>query len=235
MQRLLITEDNKEQCTILKNTIQNAFPNWKIETANCYSDGEKLIMKSIQTKNYFTLFLISVQLFKKQEDCSGFVLAEYIRQDSAYFTTPMLFLANTSDDSLYALSKYHCYDFILKPYSPKEILEQIRQMLLTGVLKKEYLKIKDTNRITYLVSFRDILYFTSNAPHILTIVTKETSFHTREYTIDGLLQKLGFPFIRCHRKYVINKEHLYQVDKCLKLLKIATYDIPIGQTYISQF
>ena len=235
MQRILITEDNVEQCTMLRNTIQNAFPDWKIETANCYSDGEQLITKSIQTKDYFTLFLIDIQLSEGQKNCSGFLLAEYIRENPAYFTTPMLFLANTSDDSLYALSKYHCYNFILKPYSTEQILEQIHQMLLTGVLKREYLEIKDINRVTYLVSFHDILYFTSNAPHILTIVTKENSFHTREYTIDGLLQKLGFPFVRCHRKYVINKEHLHQVDKCLKCLEVDNHDIPIGYTYLNQF
>ncbi|MCI8410831.1 MAG: LytTR family transcriptional regulator [Lachnospiraceae bacterium] len=106
-------------------------------------------------------------------------------------------------------------------------------MLFTKVLKKDYLEIRDTNRVVYSVAYNDILYFTSNAPHILTIVTKDNSFDTREYTLEGLLQKLGVPFICCHKKFVINKEHLFYVDKYLKQLEVGEYDIPIGQTYLS--
>ena len=235
MQQILIVNNDIEQCIILKDTIHSAFPNWKIETAHCYSDGKLLVTESIQTNNCFTLFLLDKQLSRTQEDHSGYILAEYIRKNSEYFTTPMLFFANTSDDSLYALSKYHCYDFILKPYSPEQILEEIRQMFLTEVLKTNYLEITDTNRVVHLVSHDDILYFTSDAPHILTIITKKISIHTREYTINGLLQKLGFPFVRCHRKFVINKIHLHYVDKCLKHLEVDEYNIPIGQTYLNLF
>ncbi|MBD5089450.1 MAG: DNA-binding response regulator [Clostridiales bacterium] len=235
MQQILIVNNDIEQCTILKDTINSAFPNWKIETAHCYSDGKLLVKESVQTNNCFTLFLLDKQLSNTQEDHSGFVLAEYIRKNPEYFTTPMLFFANTSDASLYALSKYHCYDFILKPYSPKQILEEIHQMLLIGVLKTEHLEIRDTTRVVYLVPHKDILYFTSDVPHILTIVTKNNSIHTREYTINGLLQKLEFPFVRCHRKFVINKMHLHYVDKCLKHLEVDEYNIPIGQTYLNLF
>lgn len=234
MQKILIANSNIKQCTILRNAIYSAFPNWEIETAYCYSDGKLLVKESIQTKKLFTLFLLDKQLSETQEDYSGYILAKYIRKNPKYFTTPMLFFADTLEDSIYALSQYHCYDFILKPYTPKQIVEEIHQMLFTKVLKRDYLEIRDTNRVIYSVAYNDILYFTSNAPHILTIVTKDNSFNTREYSLEGLLQKLGFPFIRCHKKFVINKEHLFYVDKYLKQLEVGEYDIPIGQTYLSQ-
>lgn len=172
---------------------------------------------------------------KVQKDYHDSELADYIRKNPAYFTTPMLFFATTSKDCLYTLSKYHCYNYILKPYSPNQILEEIQQMLFTKVLKEDPLEIKNTNRIVHIVPHDDILYFTSNTPHVPTIITKESLIQTRDYTIDGLLRKLGFPFVRCHRKFVINKEYLHQVDKCLQYLKVDKYDIPIGQTYLNQF
>lgn len=234
MQKILIVNSNIKQCTILRNAIHSAFPNWEIETAYCYLDGKLLVKESIQTKKLFTLFLLDKQLSETQEDHRGYILAKHIRKNPKYFITPMLFFADTLEDSIYALSQYHCYDFILKPYSPKQIVEEIHQMLFTKVLKRDYLEIRDTNRVVYSVPYNDILYFTSNAPHILTIVTKDNSFNTREYSLEGLLQKLGFPFIRCHKKFVINKEHLFYVDKYLKQLEVGEYDIPIGQTYLSQ-
>lgn len=235
MQKILIVNSNIKQCTILKETIQNAFPNWKLEIIHCYLDGKVLVRESLQTNDSFTLFLLDKNLTKVQKDHRGYELADYIRKNPVYFTTPMLFFAATSEDCLYTLSKYHCYNYILKPYSPVQILEEIQQMLFTKVLKKDCLEIKDINRIVHTISHDDILYFTSNAPHVLTIITKESSIHTREYTIDGLLQKLGFPFVRCHRKFVINKEYLHQVDKCLQYLKVDKYDIPVGRTYLNQF
>lgn len=234
MQKILIANSNIKQCSILRNAIHSAFPNWEIETAYCYSDGKLLVKESIQIKKLFTLFLLDKQLSETQEDHSGYILAKYIRKNPEYFTTPMLFFADTLEDSINALSQYHCYDFILKPFSPEQIVEEIHKMLFTKVLKRDYLEIRDTNRVVYSVAYNDILYFTSNAPHILTIVTKDNSFNTREYSLEGLLQKLGFPFIRCHKKFVINKEHLFYVDKYLKQLEVGEYDIPIGQTYLSQ-
>lgn len=235
MQKILIANNDTEQCTILKETIQGLFPDWKLEFVHCYLDGKVLIKESFQTNDYFTLFLLDKDLSKVQKDYHDSELADYIRKNPAYFTTPMLFFATTSEDCLYTLSKYHCYNYILKPYSPDQILEEIHKMLFTHILRRDSLEIKDINRIVHIVGYDDILYFTSNAPHVLTIITKESSIYTREYTIDGLLQKLGFPFVRCHRKFVINKEYLHQVDKCLQYLKVDKYDIPIGRTYLNQF
>ncbi|MCI8408815.1 MAG: response regulator [Lachnospiraceae bacterium] len=190
MQKILIVNSNIKQCTILKKTIKNAFPNWKLEIVHCYSDGKILVTESLQNNDYFTLFLLDKNLTMIQKDYSGYELADYIRKYPTYFTTPMLFFATTSEDSLYALTKYHCYNYILKPYTPEQILGEIQQMLYTKVLKRDSLEIRDTNRIVHTISHDDILYFTSNAPHVLTIVTKYNSFSSREYTIDGFLQKL---------------------------------------------
>lgn len=235
MQKILIVNSDIEQCTLLKKTIQSTFPNWKIETVHCYLDGKLCISESIKNEDYFTLFFLDKDLPKTHENHNSYVLAEFIRKNPAYYITPMIFFTNTSEDNLYAFSHFHCYNCFLKPYSQEQILEEIHQMLFMKVLKPKHLEIKDTNRVLYSVPQNDILYFTSDAPHILKIVTKDNLFHTREYTIKGLLHKLGFPFVRCHKKYVINKEYLYCVDKCSSHLEINDYTIPIGKTYLNQF
>lgn len=114
-------------------------------------------------------------------------------------------------------------------------MEQIHQMLLTGFLKTSYIEIKDTQRITHQILQNDIIYFTSSAPHILTIVTKDATLKTRTYTIEGLLKRLGPPFIRCHKQFVINKNHIDNLCKRFNDIEISGHHIPIGKTYLNHF
>lgn len=156
MQKILIANNDTEQCTILKETIQGLFPDWKLEFVHCYLDGKVLIKESFQTNDYFTLFLLDKDLSKVQKDYHDSELADYIRKNPAYFTTPMLFFATTSEDCLYTLSKYHCYNYILKPYSPDQILEEIHKMLFTHILRRDSLEISCPHQLYHQIFYLSI-------------------------------------------------------------------------------
>lgn len=61
-----------------------------------------------------------------------------------------------------ALTQFHCYNFITKPYRKETVLEQLRQMLLTGYLQ-DVLDIADTQRIHHRLQPQDIRYIESRS------------------------------------------------------------------------
>lgn len=216
MHRILIVEDDITQLELLKTTINNKYPDWVVETAYNYTSGKKLLDDSLSHNNPFSLFLLDIQLSGEEGDRGGFFLAKEVRKHSVYFKVPILFLTAISDEGSFALSEFHCYNYITKPYTMGDILQQLEQMLLTGYLENT-LELLDTNRILHRVYINDILSVESKS-HTLTVYTGTNgSFVTRAYTLEKILSILGSNFIQCHQRTIINKTHIITYDKASRL------------------
>lgn len=230
MQKVLIVEDDYNQLNELKTSIQKNYPNWNIQTADNSKQARFLLDVSLQPGQTFTLFLLDVQLEPETGKTGGFLLAEEIRKHPEYFTTPLLFLTSVSDENYFALSHYHCYNYIAKPYQMKDIIEQLQQMILTGFLMETTFFVRDESHITHTIALQDILYAQSSS-HTISLTTRQTVISTRAYTMDGLLKELGRNFCRCHKKYIINLSHIENYDKTARYLTIRKNKIPVGRTY----
>lgn len=233
MYQILIVEDNPAQLSMLEETIRNAYPTWNIHCANNYEEALHYIEHSIFDHKYYTLFLLDIQLTQDPTDRGGYTLAEEIRKNTPYFKTPLLFLTAVSDDYCYALSNFHCYNYISKPYTKKDILFQLHQLLLTGYLEKNSILFADTNRIQHQI-FIDDIYYIEVQSHTLTLHTKNGTFFTREYSLDTIALELGTSFLRCHKKLLINKQHLSNFDKTTQLVTVLGQKLPVGRTYLKQ-
>ncbi len=231
MQHILIVEDDTIQCTILKNAIQDAYPGWCIDSATCYDDAIELLETSLKTKNHYHLFLLDIQLASLPGDRSGFFLARRLRKEAVYFKSPILFLTAVSDEERYALSEFHCYNYIPKPYTNKEILFQISQMLLTGYLEQTLL-IPDIKRLFHRIDTTKICYVEALS-HKICIHTVYDSILTREYTLSSLSTLLGNQLIRCHKSYLINPHFVISHTKNFCTLSPDGKQIPIGRNYQS--
>ena len=117
-QHILIVEDDISQNNNLNKAINSHYPKWETESSYTYNDALDRITNSIQ-ENPYTLFLFDVQLSKEKGNRGGFLLAEKLRTFPLYYKTPILFLTAISDEGGFALSNYHCYNYIAKPYSPQ--------------------------------------------------------------------------------------------------------------------
>jgi len=230
MHKILIVEDDIFQLNILYETIHNAYPSWAIHRAATYEEAESLIRSSVETAKYFTLFLFDVQLTNESVNRGGFFLAQMVRSIREYVLSPILFLTAVSDDNYFALSNFHCYNYIPKPYTPEDILSQLHQMLITGYLQTSTIEISDTNRVIHRNFISDIVYIKSQS-HVLSIYCKDTSFQTRQYSLDSISTILDNSFIRCHKQYIINKNLITSYDRTMKRLIIAGESIPIGKLY----
>lgn len=232
MQHILIVEDHAEQLKLLHDSIRNQYPSWDIQTARDYKEAERLLLASVNEKSLFTLFLFDIQLSSQAGDRSGFLLAQKLRQQPAYFKTPILFLTAIPDEIHFALSEFHCYNYITKPYTPKDILNQLEQLLLTGYLQNT-LEFTDTNRIRHKVFIQDIFMVESKS-HSVRIHTLHDTYTTREFSLKSISNILGDNFVQCHRKYIINKQSIQHYDRTSKYIQIGRLQIPVGRTYTKE-
>lgn len=233
MQKVLIIEDDLVQAQSLFDTIKSQYTNWNIDSADTYDKATDLLKKSIETMEYYTLFLLDIQLSEDSNNRDGFVIAEEIRKYHSYFKTPILFLTVISEESRFALSNYHCYNYISKPYMPHDILIQIEQMLLTGYLENT-LEIVDTCRIRHRIFLNDIQFVESKS-HTLYIHTTNATFSTRQYSLEQFVEVLGHPFMRCHKCYIINRKLVDNYDKLSSCVHIMKNMIPIGRKFAKEF
>ena len=233
MHKILILEDETAQRTMLYETIKNSYNDWEIIQADSYDSAKKLLEQSIKEQSHFTLFLLDVQLSDNAGDRGGFFIAREIRKQMPYFMTPILFLTAVSDEGSFALSQFHCYNYISKPYSSKDILFQIEQMLLTGYMQN-MIQINDTTRIRHKIFINDIYTIESSKGHTITLSTKHGDYTTREYSLESIQDKLGENFIRCHRKTIINKQYLINYDKSSQFVQVNDKQISVGRTYMKK-
>lgn len=229
MHNLLIVEDDISQNKLLVDTMKRAYPQWSVKSATDYPSAKKFIDESLSTGRSFSLFLLDVQLTVEKNDRGGFCLAEEIRKNAIYFKTPILFLTAISDEGIFALSNFHCYNYITKPYSDKDILHQLEQMLITGYLENS-IEITDTNQILHKLLINEI-YMVESKSHTLILHTSHGDLVTRNYTLKKMLSVLGSGFLQCHRRILVNKSHIHSYDKTTNYLLVGNSTVSVGRAY----
>lgn len=240
MQRILIVEDEELQRRELSEGLKQEYPAWDIRTAATLEEALSLLRDSLETGSLFTLFLLDIRLDTNtasapsfpvaQENTDGFQFAEEIRRYPDYYTSPILFLTSVSEKISFALSQYHCYNYIEKPYHINEIIEQIEHMLLTDILRERTVQIRDKEHIIHTV-YMDDIYYVEASSHSLILKMKKGSLTTCDYNMDTILQHLGKNFCRCHKKYLVNLKHMKNYDKTARFLTIGDYRISVGRTF----
>ena len=230
MSKLLIVEDDEIQKAALEEGIQTAYPNWSILSANTYEEAFQMLLESIKQQDYFSMFLLDIQLEQKNGDMSGFVLAEHIRSYKQYYKTPIMFLTSIYEKTQFALATYHCYNYITKPYEIDDILYQIEQMIFTGYLEENAITVTDTKRITHRIMQNDIIYIEFKS-HQVVLYTTSGVFTTREQSSSEILRQLTGNFTQCHKKYIINLNFVQSYAKTNGYLNVNEFIIPVSRTF----
>ena len=228
MNKVLILEDEQEQIKELSTIISSNFDDWDLYGVTNVSDAKKIIDKSNE-EGLFDLFFLDIKLSEDENDKGGFEVAAYIRDNSNYYKTPILFITAIMGDINYALANYHCYSFIVKPYTKQDILFQIEQMMLTRYIENKIV-ISDINRVKYCVNCDDILYLESKG-HIKNVYTVNGVIRTRMHSLKDFAKKLGKRFFQCHKCYMINEKHIKNVDFSNCIILLNENPVPIGRSF----
>ena len=230
MNNILIVEDDKTQAQMLKDTINSKYPSWNIIITNSFEDAISALKQPVS----YTLFLLDIQLNNEPNNRQGFDLAKEIRKDTSYHRTPILFLTSITEEGMYALSTFHCYNYIAKPYTQENILFQIEQLLATGYLTT-FIEIMDTTRIFHKINVEEI-YMVETSNHLITIHTTMATYETRQYnSLQKIQELLGQNFVQCHRKFLINTKFIDLFDRTALCLYIRGKFIPVSKKNLKLF
>lgn len=208
MPSILIVEDDKHQRKKLIRIFETIDLDIRILEA---STGKEAI--DLLKHQHIDLFFLDIQL----PDMSGMKIAEEIRKIPKYELTYLVFITTHIFFQLEAFKKFHCYDFIEKPYKSQEILDMTLR-LLKGIRKeeqkqkKEYVAFELKHCIVKVVI--DEIIFVESQRRNCIIHTKQRTFHLANYTMKQIIEMLNKPFfIQTHKSYIVNLQHIQQVEK----------------------
>ena len=213
MANVMIVEDEVNIALGLKQIIKSI--NNDIDTTITGYAQEALEMTNLKT---YELFLLDIQL----NDYSGFGLAKEIRMIDRYKLTPIVFITVIPTKELLAFKQIHCYDYIVKPFSAKEVVEVLSTVINYGIKKEGYISF-NLKSFIYRVKFDDIIYF-EIIQRKIKVVTVNEQFELSHYTLNKLQDELTNDFIRCHRGYIVNINYISSVDKINNCVNLEEYD-----------
>lgn len=160
------------------------------------------------------LYFIDINLV---HEISGIQLACQIRELDSF--GKIVFITEYQEFALQVLQhQIEALDFILKG-DPKIIQERIYQCMCLAekryqderIKGKKIFNVKQGTKIT-AIFYEDILFFeTSARPHKVVLTHKNGVLDF--YGSINTVENLSDDFFRCHRSYVVNKQHIIHLDK----------------------
>jgi two-component system response regulator LytT len=167
---------------------------------------------------------------------TGIDLAKKIRQS---YNFPFIFLTANSDP--YTLNKAKEVmpnAYLIKPFSKKELYTSIEIALHNFSSQEQILKNTNLTAVDSLfvkdksnfrkIYFKDILYLKSAHVYIEIVLKNNQNIVTRA-SLNDVIHKLNNNFLRVHRGFIINKQHLKEIGNTI--LVIENTEIPIGKKY----
>lgn len=228
----LIVEDDIIQLDGMMVILSQAFPSISFKAVLTYNDAVYLI-----DNEDFDLFLLDIELDKEDMEANGIALGKYIRSISSYQFTPILYLTALAHKAPVAIHETNCYDYLVKPYSLQMLIESVKKLMASPLIKERPLKAKGCDGIYFQIYPEDILYIQAER-RIMHIYTATRHFTTRAYRFNELLSELPTYISQCHKSYAVNTDKSMQVDKLnMYIVLDDTHHtrVPIGRKYIELF
>jgi two-component system LytT family response regulator len=186
----------------------------------------------IAKKGKVCLFIIDLQLY----DYSGMELAENIRELDDHKMTPMVFITGNMIRELFAFKTYHCYDYIIKPYSEKQVIRVLKTILSNTKEDDDETVIQfNTRPYVYTVKLSEILYVESLNRNI-SIHTYNGSQTLKGKTMTEIYKQLGQHFLRVHRSFIVNIKNIVRTNYSKReiFIKGEEKPIPIGKSKLNK-
>ena len=231
MYHALIVDDCYEQCISLQQIIIDYNQNITTSIATDISSAQQLC----QQEKYDFFFLDIRMDSDKIDDDGGLQLAMFIRSIAPYKYTPIIFITSVPEKVQEALSFTGCYQYILKPYTEKDIFMCLDSVLHSPLVPPNYFSFHSFWGGEIRILEDDILFFTPSVHHRLLICTLEGNYETKDYTLDQLEEKLHHNFFRCHRKYIVNLQKISSYDKTKRTLFVENQTLSLGRNYKQKF
>lgn len=224
MIKVFVCEDNKEQREKFTKTIEDIImiENFDMEMTLSTETPDDII-NYLKNNNISGLYFLDVDL---KADINGIKLAELIREhDPRGF---IVFVTTHAEMSyLTFIYKVEAMDYIIKD-NYNNVKERIHQCIInanqkysskaTDLQKNFTIKIYDK---IINIEYNKILFFeTSTTIHkvVLHAIDRKMEFYANMKDVED---KLDARFYRCHRSFLVNKDHIKEIDMNNRIIQMV--------------
>lgn len=215
MLEVYICEDDKHQLTQITKFVNDiiAIEELDMELSISTSSPEEILAKTAAA-SHTGFYLLDIDL---KSDMNGLVLAQKIR---TYDPRGFIVFITTHSEMSYMTFLYKCeaLDFIIKD-DFDEYKRRIHSCLIDAYNKHNHSGHGNDKKFTLKLEGRqiniacnEILYFeTSDNIHKVKLHTSNRLLEFNEQ-LKTILPNLDDRFCRCHRSYIINRDHIKEID-----------------------
>lgn len=226
--KILIAEDEAIIADNIFDTLED-FGYEVIEPVISYTEGVEVIAQDVPD-----IAILDIQLSGKK---TGIDLGAHIQEK---YDFPFIFLTSNSDKATFAEAKQvQPSAFLAKPFNSDELYASIELALSNfskqkqKFINQENLIVKDALFVKHKqrfirINFDEITYLKSDNVYIDIFLVNGKS-HVVRGALNDYISKLSDHFIRCHRSYIINLQHLTSVNHIS--VQLSEIDIPIGKMH----
>lgn len=201
--KILLLEDDRYQAKNLQIIIQNYSQNIEIAYAATMEQARDLLNGS----TLFDAFFLDISLDEQKRNQDGLQLAEQFQAMPRYQRTPILFITAFPQYVYTALNRLHCFAYLMKPYSEKDVHQQLSALFEN----RRTLLLKTSENIHIRLSLDTLQYIQAHGRY-MTFVTTSSKYDSRQYTLKELTKLLPGEFIHCHKSYIINQSFVDNFD-----------------------
>lgn len=154
---------------------------------------------------------------------------------------PYIILVTAYDEYAIKAFEEHVFDYLLKPVESERLSKTINRLYSELNEDNDNTKTADTflmkipctgHSKIYLVDIEDIVYVGSDVTGVYVVKT-DGSKYTSELTLSNLEERTSL--VRCHRQYLLNLDHLREIDFSIANQTMAQMDhnlsVPISRRY----
>jgi len=228
---VLIIESNQEHVKKIEAMALSITDNLCVYTANTLAEAYKLLLETTMD-----VFIVNVVLHTiDPADTSGMRLIERVREIPKYVLTPVIFISNQRDVSLYAYKELNCLAYLPKPCRVEDFTKALKKAVLNKTNRsKDRVMFFRKQGVIYSIHANEIVYMECYE-HIVYIHLSDGSVEEFPYqTYARMLAEADVDFLmQCNRAAVVNKNFIHRVDFPNRriFLKNNMGTLDIGTTY----
>lgn len=222
---IAICENEKYQTNQIYNYVREWSQKNNVNTnIQCFNSGESFLFEWENNKNYDVIFL-DITMNK----ISGIDVSNIVREKDKEVS--IIFITATAS---YALHGYNvgALQYLLKPLDKNKLFECLDLVSKNRIINKDNFILLESYKKTFKLDCSSIIYCAMYYPNVHIFTTKDMIEAKIKFThLEELLSNKGF--IRPHRSYLVNLEHVHMIDNNHLILN-NNDKIPISRLKIKE-
>lgn len=210
MWNILLVEDEIKQRQNLKLMLQQIDSRLKIHEAEDKNDALEICKNT-----NINLFFIDISL----KSSSGLDLALEIRSIQRYELSWIVFITTHMEYITQAFKQTHCYDYIIKPYNRKEIVDIVKRIIfhtkeIDNTESKGKTVVFDLKDGIFMKICVNEIIFIEVVGRSCIVNTKKGKYTLNRIPLNKVLNLIGHEHImQSHKAFAINIKYISRIEK----------------------